>query len=319
MKKDRKTIRLKPDIVMKQYWQDNERFADLFNTVLFQGKEMIKPDELTDKPEGVSGVITSKSMMQTFPRYRDVLKQSKNRGVSFAILGIENQMKVHYAMPLRAMLYDGLTYQKQCDELAKKYKQTKELKAAEFLSHMKQEDRLQPVLSIVLYYGAEPWDGAKTLTDMLDVSVELKPFINDYHMCLVEVARNNIVLKNHDNINFFEAVELFQRSDITEEERIFRIQEFSNTHSYSRDVTIAVAAVTDNRDILDNLDSEGEIDMCTLYEYCRTKGREEGREEGSERVNHLIQLLLANSRESEIEKAVTDREYQQRLFEEFHL
>ena len=28
---------LKPDIVLKNYWRNNEQFADLFNAVLFQG------------------------------------------------------------------------------------------------------------------------------------------------------------------------------------------------------------------------------------------------------------------------------------------
>lgn len=39
---------LKPDIVLKNYWDDNERFADLFNAILFEGRQMIQPDELVD-------------------------------------------------------------------------------------------------------------------------------------------------------------------------------------------------------------------------------------------------------------------------------
>lgn len=42
-------------------------------------------------------------------------------------------------------------------------------------------------------------------------------------------------------------------------------------------------------------------------------------EEGSERVNQLIQLLIRHSRTDEIERAVSDPEYQAELFEEFHL
>lgn len=41
--------------------------------------------------------------------------------------------------------------------------------------------------------------------------------------------------------------------------------------------------------------------------------------DGTERTNHLIRLLIQNSRSDEIERAVTDRQYQQQLFEEFHL
>ena len=44
----KKTKDLKPDTVLKNYWSDNEQFADLFNAVLFEGKQVIKPEELED-------------------------------------------------------------------------------------------------------------------------------------------------------------------------------------------------------------------------------------------------------------------------------
>lgn len=30
--------RVKPDIILKEFWRDNERFADLFNGALFGGQ-----------------------------------------------------------------------------------------------------------------------------------------------------------------------------------------------------------------------------------------------------------------------------------------
>ena len=48
-------------------------------------------------------------------------------------------------------------------------------------------------------------------------------------------------------------------------------------------------------------------------------GINKGIEQGEGRVNRLIQLLIANSRTDEIEKAVTDKEYQKALFRELHL
>lgn len=41
------------------------------------------------------------------------------------------------------------------------------------------------------------------------------------------------------------------------------------------------------------------------------------KEEGEQRVNRLIQMLLEQAREDEISKVVSDKEYQQKLFEEF--
>ena len=45
----KKTQKLKPDTVLKNYWRSNERFADFFNAVLFEGKRVIKPEELEDE------------------------------------------------------------------------------------------------------------------------------------------------------------------------------------------------------------------------------------------------------------------------------
>ncbi len=49
----------------------------------------------------------------------------------------------------------------------------------------------------------------------------------------------------------------------------------------------------------------------------KEEGRKEGKAEGEARVNHLIQLLIKQARTGEIEKAVTDKEFQQTLFTEF--
>ena len=38
------------------------------------------------------------------------------------------------------------------------------LKEPNSLSGFSREDRIHPVFTIVLYYGQEPWDGARTCT-----------------------------------------------------------------------------------------------------------------------------------------------------------
>lgn len=39
---------IKPDVRWKHFWRQNDRFADLFNAVLFQGKEVLKPETLEE-------------------------------------------------------------------------------------------------------------------------------------------------------------------------------------------------------------------------------------------------------------------------------
>ena len=63
----------------------------------------------------------------------------------------------------------------------------------------------------------------------------------------------------------------------------------------------------------------GEAILEQGYERGIEQGIEQGMERGEQRVNRLIQLLLAQSRFGEIEKAVNDKKYQQKLFKEFQL
>ena len=63
---------------------------------------------------------------------------------------------------------------------------------------------------------------------------------------------------------------------------------------------------------------EGEvIDMCTAIEEMIQDGREEGVEQGEQKVNRLIRILLEESRQDEIAKAVYDKCYQKKLFDKY--
>ena len=41
----KKTQDLKPDTILKNYWRDNAQFADIFNAVLFEGRQVILPED----------------------------------------------------------------------------------------------------------------------------------------------------------------------------------------------------------------------------------------------------------------------------------
>ena len=45
----------------------------------------------------------------------------KDDHAAYILLGIENQQKVHYAMPVRNMLYDALQYDKQVKAVSYAY------------------------------------------------------------------------------------------------------------------------------------------------------------------------------------------------------
>ena len=193
---------MKADVILKKYWDDKERFADLFNAAMFDGLKVISAKQLSSIPNEVSNIVFGKNGANSVTRLRDVLAKYQVNDVTLAILGVENQKEIHYAMPLRSLLYDGLTYQKQYDEIVKKNKDKRKDNSGEFLSGIKKDDRLKPVISIVLYYGEDPCDGATSLHDLLDIPKGWGKFINNYSIHLIEMRNNDLEFKNKDNQDF---------------------------------------------------------------------------------------------------------------------
>ncbi len=117
---------------------------------------MIHPESLQEVDTEVSNLIEFKEYKETLQRARDVVKKTAY-GIDFVILGIESQMKTHYAMPLRMMLYDALGYLKEYQELSRRNKRAGDkISVEEFLSALRKKDRLHPIISVVVYYGEEP-------------------------------------------------------------------------------------------------------------------------------------------------------------------
>lgn len=106
-------------------------------------------------------------------------------------IGIQNQTDIHYAMPVRIMSTDAAGYYGQWKAIQKENRKTHTPKnSGEFLSGFSQTDTLLPIVTIVLYYGQKPWDGAVTLKEMLNLSgcpESLQKMIADYPINLFEI------------------------------------------------------------------------------------------------------------------------------------
>lgn len=129
----------KADIVLKNFWKYNAHFADLFNAVLFDGEQKLHPEDLREADVDLSSVLKFNGHIETIQRLRDVVKKTAY-GMDFVIWGIENQQKIHYAMPLRHMIEDALSYLKEYNEIAKKNLDEKTTNTKdEFLSRFKKQ------------------------------------------------------------------------------------------------------------------------------------------------------------------------------------
>lgn len=137
---------MKQDVIIKNYWRDRDRFADLFNAALFHGESVISAEHLTEGPTEMIGK-TDSTTGGFLSKYRDTMMSYSYEGIALAILGLENQDQVHYAMPLRALIYDCMNYQEQYHSLQKKHRQKRDLSKKEFLSGISREER--EVLSVI--------------------------------------------------------------------------------------------------------------------------------------------------------------------------
>ena len=117
----------------------------------------------------VSSMLKFNGHAETVQKIFDVVKKTAYN-IDFVIFGLENQAKIHYAMPLRNMIGDSFSYLKEYNEIAAKNKKDKNFSSSdEFLSNLKKTDRLHPVISLCIYYVEAPWDGPVCLTEMLEM------------------------------------------------------------------------------------------------------------------------------------------------------
>ena len=98
--------KVKPDTILKNFWRDNHHFADLFNAALFDGEQVLNPDDLSEADTDLSSIIKFNGHAETVQKVLDVVKKTAY-GLDFVIWGLENQERIHYAMPLRHMIGDG--------------------------------------------------------------------------------------------------------------------------------------------------------------------------------------------------------------------
>lgn len=186
------------DTVTKEYMRGKKVFADAFNYLIYGGEQVVKPallQELDTTEIAIPFALDEEETTteEAVQKYRDVLKSTvvmQDSKASYILLGIENQTDVHYAMPVRNIIYDALQYGKQVSEVAKRHKNQGDRKGhnrGEYLSGFYKEDRIRPVVTLVVHFGADKWDGPLSLYEMMDLEDEkLMEFVQDYRIFLID-------------------------------------------------------------------------------------------------------------------------------------
>ena len=162
---------------------NNENFAELFNRAL-PCEPPLSAEELQDEDikETARIRITRGDGSVSLVQYRDVVKSVKN-GSSFAVFGIEHQSEIDYAMPFRVLELGFVNYARQMQVIRERHNAEwgtgkgqrhipEGLTSGEYLGRFLKTDRLSRCVTLVLYWGKEPWDGPVKLSDLFADNTE---------------------------------------------------------------------------------------------------------------------------------------------------
>lgn len=279
----------------KAYMRENEIFADAFNFFLYDGAQKIQPGRLRelDTTELIQLPGTDeKQLSEVIQKYRDVLKSvvmMQDEKASYLLLGIENQTEVHYAMPVRNMLYDAMQYGKQVSELAADHgKHRAELKmtGAEYLSGFLKTDKLLPVITLVIHFSDAEWDGAKSLHEMMEwPDAHLKEYVQDYKIQLIDPAKIRPEEFEKFSTSLREVLECIKYSK--DKKKLRKLVENNPRMTMEVNAARVVQAVTGTKF---RISEETEVvDMCQAIDEMVEDGIKEGIEKGKlEALENLL-------------------------------
>jgi len=255
---------MKKDILERKYFRDNKRFASIFNYVLHDGKPVIEEDKLVELD---TNLISTNPILTN--RERDVFKKAviKTDGKqSYLLLGIENQTRVDKNMVFRNMLYDALSYIQQTQNIENNNKNGK-IKV----------NRINPVITLVIYYSHKKWNGKRDLYSMLEIKDEnLKKYISNYKLNLIEPYS-----MTEEDLSKLDRDLRILLGMIKNSGDVEKLEKYVLNNEIFKHVGIDTAVLLN--EIINaglKIEEGDEINMCKAIEDLKAQGRAEGRAEG---------------------------------------
>ncbi len=298
------------DITEKILADFNDVFADIINGVLFDGKQVVSEHAL----ENVKDRSQYKFNNIIHEQERDLAKRWIPYKICFALYGLEHETGAEPYMPMRIIGYDGAAYRGQLTK--------------------RERDRPNfPVITIVLYFGTKHWDQPRTLYECMNIQENLKPFVSDYKINVVEIAFLDDKLDNfHSDFRIIAEYFVNKRRNI---EYTPSAQEIQHVDEFLK---LLQALTGDDRyfDVLNLLQKEAKkegVNMCEILDKVENRGiaigeirgeirgekrgEKRGREKMADEINQLNAILLKQNRMDDLRRTLADRNYQRQLMTEF--
>ena len=276
------------DITEKLLTDIDEVFADIYNSLCFNGENIIKPDDLSNA--SVTTAFISNDVTRGL--ISDVSKIYKNSNLTLALLNIENQSTEDSDMPFRIIGYEGAKYNSQL---------------------ISGSDERYAVATLVLNFNTKKrWSTPKSIKESLKnkYPIELDEYINDYKVNVIDVAfmdKEDIEKLNSD----FKAVAKYyylKRNNIEDFEELgdcnlkYPVQTFATMKALTGDSRFETAY---NDYVETHKDDKG-VTMEKILDTIEAKGEARGEAKGKElqAKETAINLKNMNMDEETIAKAV---------------
>ena len=269
------------DSACKKLLRNNECFADLCNVVYFQGKQVIKPENLFSQENDLSTLIGKEGPFLEAKRYRDIVRKTNING-TYMIIGVEHQSSIDKDMIYRILNYDALLYKNQVES----------------------QKEVHPVGTFVFYTGDKEWRYPDSLKETLkNIPPEMENYINDWRFPVLDIKGIDPTLLRNQYLR--DTVEISQSMYHGSYEGL-RVDRMVQLES------IKIAAIFTHTDIKEEDLPEGdEINMCKAMDQLFQRMRNEGESIG--KLNTLKELLkvkfgyLSSNLEEQLTKASLDK------------
>ena len=291
------------DILEKKLLMFNDVFADFVNGIMFDGKDVVKEDELVD----LSGWShykgdDSKHRFQD----RDVVKLWKKENVVISLIGIENQDIPDEDMVFRVISYDGASYRTQLvEEESRKRKKNAGIDG--------EIQDIFPVITFVIYYGEEEWRHETTLHKRLNLDSELKHYVSDYSINLIDLKK-----LSEDDINKFKK-DFKLIADYMVKGSKHKADRIDLNHP--EEVSELILRLTGEELPFEVECEEGGKNMEKffepMFERAEARGEARGKAEGESCLARLISLLMSEGKNDKIKDVVENEEIRHGLYKEY--
>ncbi len=282
------------DITEKTLEDYADVFADIVNVLLFDGEQRVLPEDLVDTSarsqfKADDGVLHEQE--------RDVVKRWKHGKIVIALLGLENQTRPDENMPLRVFSYEGASYKSQLLD--------------------GEENHFYPVITLVLYFGKQRWEKARSLYEKLEVPEELRPYVNDFSINVFEISYLSEEQLAMFRSDFGVVAEYFVRSR-TDPGYKPKKKVIKHVDAFLK---MMKAVTGDHRyeEVRKSVRKGERITMCEVLDYREKQGVQRGIEQERSVLNKLIEHLIKDGRIEDLKRSTKDSDFQQKLLDEYGL